>query len=37
MFLVAGGTSGIYWRGETWAPQAYLVYQALTRYDHIPV
>ena len=37
MFLVAGGTSGIYWRGQTWAPQAYLVYQALGRYDHIPV
>lgn len=37
MFLVAGGTSGIYWRGQTWAPQAYLVYKALERYDHIPV
>jgi len=36
-FLVPGGTSGIYWRGETWAPQVYLVYVALSRYDHIPV
>lgn len=35
-FLVPGGTSGIYWRGETWAPQAYLVYMGLQRYDHLP-
>jgi len=25
-FMVAGGTSGIYWRGENWSPQAFLVY-----------
>ena len=31
-FLVPGGTSGIYWRGETWAPQAFLVYLGLQRY-----
>eukprot|EP00041_Stephanoeca_diplocostata_P029430 m.868267 g.868267 ORF g.868267 m.868267 type:complete len:949 (-) comp23560_c0_seq2:326-3172(-) len=35
-YMVAGGTSGIYWRGQTWAPQAYLVYAALQRYDHLP-
>lgn len=31
-YLVPGGTSGIYWRGETWQPQVYLVYQSLLRY-----
>jgi len=31
-----GGTSGIYWRGETWSPQVFLVYAGLQRYDHIP-
>jgi hypothetical protein len=31
-FLVAGGTSGIYWRGETWAPQAFLTYLGLDQY-----
>ena len=36
-FMVAGGTSGIYWRGETWAPQAFLTYEALARYDHLPI
>jgi hypothetical protein len=36
-YLVAGGTSGVYWRGETWAPQAYLVFLGLQRYDHLPV
>lgn len=37
MFLVPGGTSGIYWRGETWSPQVYLVFLGLQRYDHLPV
>ena len=35
-YMVAGGTSGIYWRGATWPPQAYLVFLALQRYDHLP-
>ena len=35
-FLVPGGTSGIYWRGETWAPQAFLVYLGLQRYGPAP-
>lgn len=30
-YLIPGGTSGIYWRGETWSPQVYLVYLALQR------
>lgn len=35
-FMVAGGTSGIYWRGQTWAPQAFLTYLALKKYAHVP-
>ena len=35
-YMVAGGTSGIYWRGENWSPQAFLVALALRRYDHLP-
>lgn len=34
-FLVPGGTSGIYWRGETWSPQAFLVYLCLQQYPHV--
>ena len=36
-YMVASGTSGIYWRGFTWAPQVFLVYAALKRYNHLPV
>jgi hypothetical protein len=36
-YLVPGGSSGIYWRGENWSPPAYLVYLALRRYAHLRV
>ena len=36
-YMVADTQSGIYWRGENWAPQSFLVFLGLQRYAHLAV